>query len=180
MGVEKEAPSVAERLEAVETIAGFAADQLEARVNQRDRLDIRTSLVVTSSGGLITVVGVLVAVLPKQDANYRYPAIFILGSMIAIALLLVAVVAAQVSMLRAGRGALSSGLVEVADAIADASVAGVTSTLQRITATNEKVAKEFGEVNDKRRRWLKWAGVFQLLGVLCLGVVVIVVLAERL
>jgi hypothetical protein len=41
--------------------------------------DTRTSLIVTSSGGLIDVVGVLAALLPKQDQNYRYPSALVIA-----------------------------------------------------------------------------------------------------
>ena len=63
----------AHELEAAKVIADSSRAGLDAQVKQRDRLDTRTSQIVTSSGGLITVVGVMAAVLPSRDPNYKYP-----------------------------------------------------------------------------------------------------------
>jgi hypothetical protein len=89
--------SAMERLELWKIAADFVSDRLEDRMKQRDRLESRTSLIVTSSGGLITVVGVLSALLGE---NYDYPVALLLALAFSIFLLLLAVVVAQASAMK--------------------------------------------------------------------------------
>ena len=134
-------------LEALKAVVDYAADRLEDMAKQRERLDTRTALIVTSSGGLITVVGILGALLPRREGD-EYSA----G-------LLAAVVVAQISALLTG-GARHFLDVRSAVATADDSA---DAALRLVAEFNNDLAKFVAEQNWRRVRQLRIAVMPRLL-----------------
>jgi hypothetical protein len=102
VSAEEENGSLAKEIKDATAVADFFGGRVEKATDQRERLDTRTSLIVTSSGGLIAVVGILAALLPKQDQSYRYPSALVIALIGSIGLLPAAVLVAQSAALDVG------------------------------------------------------------------------------
>jgi hypothetical protein len=163
----------AEKLEASKIIGDYIATRLEQYEKYRDRLETQTSLITTSSGGLVAVVGVVAALLPKPEEPFRFRTALLVLLVVAVALLLTAAAVGQVSSLkltrRAGRDpdwerAETTYLRFAGEAAHDPlrSLAVMREHhIDAIRAARYECAH--------RLRWLRRAGMLQMLGVFGLG-----------
>lgn len=172
-GSAEEKSSFAQELEDAKTVADFFGGWAKKSVDQRERLDTRTSLIVTSSGGLIAVVGVVAALLPKQDQNYRYPSVLVIALIGAIVLFLAAVLVAQAAALDVGVRRKTDHIADRIDSlgglIALAALNKSAAELQHLVRANSDATQALYKANSSRRRRLKYAGTCQLAGILGLG-----------
>jgi hypothetical protein len=166
-----------DQLEAKKIEVTYVTALLEERRKQRERLDVRTNILITCSGALITVVGVLAALLPRDGASLRPPPGLVLTFTSAMALLLLAVLLAQGVAIFTGRhvwtgsSVRTTGLQQLLNPEHDP----VTKLGQRLRMDCEDIAALDAQCRT-RHRGLMVAGVLQLAGVIALGVSLLVFL----
>jgi hypothetical protein len=157
-----------DELEAKKLDIAFATGLLEEARKQRDRLDTRTNILVTCSGALITVVGVLAALLPKQGDSLKMSPGLVATFATAMGLLLAAILVAQ------GVAIFSSKGVPKGDERAEQHellLAGIRS-MADVDGLRKSICREIQRLGGQcsmRSKGLMWAGGIQLFGVIVLG-----------
>jgi len=166
-------PSEDDAVATARVASAFIRTTLDAETARRDRLEQRAANLVATTGGLVTVVGAIGALVPKA-AGFRLPAAAVPPLIAALALFLAAVVLAQSIHLP------SSEVVVASSALTD--LAGATGSqteaqlLRQIAATDVRVAAALRVANARRTRTLAIATIVQMLAVAALAVAVAVTL----
>jgi hypothetical protein len=152
----------ASRLQELQIVAEYVVGRLEDMVKERDRADARSSLIVSSSGGLITVGAVLAALLPRPNESYRYPTLLIILLAIVMVLFLAAVLVAQYSAWKLDANYRRSTLFK--------SGLSADETLQSAIEGATEEAQELVKWNGWRAKRLFLAATCQMIGVIGLFV----------
>jgi hypothetical protein len=170
--------------EVVKSTADFFAARLENALKQIDQLDTRTSVLVSSSGGLIAVVGVLTALFEAREENFGFVPWSLITLGLSIVLLLAAVLLAQSATLDIGRRVDVRRLTERSHLLYEivSSPAGRANlpSLEETSYALSNALMEVSEANRRRQRWLRRAGFCQLAGVIGLGFGVMVLMLGNL
>lgn len=90
------ATSAEHMLELVKAMDDSASRELARELEDRNRLEGRSGTIVTTTGGLVTAVGAIIAFSPRA-ANFRIPTAALVEVAISLIFFLVSIVAAQVS-----------------------------------------------------------------------------------
>ena len=118
------------------------------------------------------MVGVLASLFPKQEQGYQYPLVLAVTLTTAIALLLAALVVAQISTLRGGPRIHGLAMQTLAEQTQESGAVGdnaIELLLLRRARVHAESGEELESANDARRDWLFAAGILQLFGVLALA-----------
>jgi hypothetical protein len=145
---------------------------------QVDQLDTRTNLIVSSSGGLIGVAGVLAALFLVQQQGPRWLLVAFSGSIL---LFLATVLIAQWAGLRIRQARVSDRVTSNYDvALTQVTLNENVLDLPYTMRAFFDALEVFRMANDRRRTWLERAGVCQLCGVITLGFSAVIFMLSRL
>jgi len=150
-------------LEAEKFSAEYTANRLDEQRKQRDRLDARTSLLITSSASLIMVIGIVRALLPQES---QYPVVLVFVA--AIVFELAAIIVAQL----AARSADHEEELILEREEKDGHPHPRWSHAKWLEKERDHNCKEwtaFWYENRRRMTWLRWAGRCHVFGVVALG-----------
>ena len=90
------ATSAEHMLELVKAMEDSASRELARELEDRNRLEGRSGTIVTTTGGLVTAVGAIIAFSPRAT-NFRIPTAALVAVAISLIFFLVSIVSAQVS-----------------------------------------------------------------------------------
>ena len=149
----------------VELLAEYSVRQLEAETAQRDRLDKRADTLVTTSGGLVTLVAAATALVPKPK-DFDVPTVFVVLLLVGLGFFLVTIVTSQLAWLLPSRQVVVR-IEDVTAAVLNDNVwdADPTQALRQLTVTDLRTISSMRMGNNVRLRQLRWAGVSQMYAV---------------
>jgi hypothetical protein len=160
-------------LDGLKTATSYVTGRLDERIKQRDRLDTRTALLITTTGALITVIGIFAALLVKQGIRISTP----LATTIAVAatVLVVPVLIVHISVLKSGNDfkQLKEKDREILEHFAACKTdSEAREVLQDARDADLEMIRFLDKQCDQRATWLWSATLAQLIGLVGLAIVI--------